>query len=405
MATTGSNGTRVAFVAPACVLDTGSGAALSARTMLEMLAAEGFECLSFTPSVFDGLDEFPLRRVFNAEAAKPGHAGKIVQVSHGGVTHQVFRTASTVGTKATEAELTGFLDMARARMQAFAPHVMLSYGSSAFAAHVLRTLRPTAGRLAFYLANDQIVLRELFDPVDAVLCPSEVMVALCKERFGREARVLRDPISPRNAADPAETLAVQAPESRGQGFVTFINPTPVKGTTLVLALAQKALRERPDLTFLIVESRVRKAFWDTDTKFLKRDLPNVWWVPSQPDLRRIYQRTSVLLFPSFWQEASGRSIAEAQLGGIPVLASRRGGIAEQLNGGGFLFDVPEQFHGRDAAVPGDGDIAPWLATLCRLVDDEAFYRQASARALEAAAPFRWQRQRGEIAALFNELAA
>ena len=403
MATTGSNGRRVAFVAPSCILDAGSGAAISMRTVLEMLAAEGFECLSVTPSLFDGLDEYPLRSLFNAEAAKADHVGKIVQVGQAGVVHQVYRTASTVGTRATEAELTGFLEAARARMRAFAPDILISYGSSAYVVHMLRTLRPTAGRLVFYLPNAGIDRQELVDAVDAILCPSQVMAELCKQRFGRTARHLRDPIAPRNAADPGETLAVQAPQMRGQGFVTFINPAPVKGTTLVLALAQRAFRERPDLTFLIVESRVRKSLWDR-TGFLKRDLPNVWWVPNQPDLRRIYARTAALLFPSFWFEVSGRSIAEAQLGGIPVLASRRGGIAEQLNGGGFLFDLPERFDGKGPDVPEAEIVAPWLATLARLIDDEAFYGEASARALAAARPFGWARQRAAVAALFNELA-
>lgn len=398
-------GRRIAFVAPNCVLDTGSGAALSIRTMLEMLAAEGFECLSFTPSVFDGLEEYPLRSVFNAEATKPEHVGKVVQVGQSGLVHQVFRTASTVGTKTTEAELNGFLNAARARLKAFAPDVLLCYGSSAFAVQMLQVLRPLAGRLVFYLANDMVTRQELFDKVDAILCPSQMMVDRCRERFGRAARRLADPIAARNAADPAETLAVQAPESRGQGFITFINPAPTKGTTLVLALAQQALRARPDLTFLIVEGRIRKSFWDTTTGFLKRDLPNVWWMPNQPDLRRIYARTSVLLFPSFWFEVAGRCIAEAQLGGIPVLASSHGGIPEQLNGGGFMFDIPQPCLDNYKLVPSAQAVAPWFETLTRLLDDDDAYAEASRRALAAAAIYDRGRRQAEVRQLFRTLIA
>jgi glycosyltransferase involved in cell wall biosynthesis len=43
-------------------------------------------------------------------------------------------------------------------------------------------------------------------------------------------------------------------------------------------------------------------------------------------MRDIYACTKVWLFPFFWEEGVGGTIVEAQLNGIPVLASRRGGI-------------------------------------------------------------------------------
>lgn len=394
---------RVAFVAPACVLDTGSGAAASARTILEMLAQEGFACASFTPSVFDGFKDFPLHRLIGAGPAEPQHAGKTVRIDDRGVTHMIFRTSHTVDTRVTDAERRVFIRETFARVKAFAPHVILSYASGAYGAALFAMLRRISARLVLYCLNAGIDREELFRLSDAVVCPSNAMVELCRQRFGVAARLLRDPIAPRNAADPSETLAVTAPGSRAAGFVSFISPSPPKGGALVLALARKALRVRPELTFLIVEGRFGKSFWE-ERGVLASDLPNIWWLPAQPDLRSVYARTSALLYPSFGFEAAGRSIVEAQLGGIPVLASRRGGIPEQLNGGGFLFELPSQLDGSTLALPDDSIVDPWLHTLARLIDDEAFYRAASERALAAALPFRSEQHRLAVAALFRELA-
>jgi glycosyltransferase involved in cell wall biosynthesis len=89
------------------------------------------------------------------------------------------------------------------------------------------------------------------------------------------------------------------------------------------------------------------------------------------------RRTGVLLVPSFCEEAAGRVIVEARMNGIPVLAANRGGIPEQLDGQGFLFDIPKQCLNHFGAVPEDRDVQPWLDTLCRLMDDDTAYTAAA----------------------------
>lgn len=400
----GEGGPRVAFVAASCILDNLSGAALVARSALEMLAAEGFDCLSLTPTVLDGDLEVPFSDIVGTANAARVAPGQAVEVRREGVRHRIFRTGSTLGGKMTDDEYRRFAAVAEAQMRNFAPQVLVSYGSNAFTAALLKRLRPHAGTLLFWFLNAGISRPDLLEAADAVLCPSRAMAELCRTRFGRDGLVFPDPILPRNAASSATTLALNAPETRAQGLVTFINPAPPKGATLVFAMAREALDRRPDLTFLVVEGRVRRTFWE-ESGVLKRDLPNLWWLPRQADLRSVYDRTSALLFPSYGFEASGRCVAEAQLGGIPVLASRRGGIPEQLNGGGFLFDLPEAFDGRRLNLPGSDVIRPWLDTLGRLADDGAFYRQATERAQDAARPFRRQDRQPEVARLFRDLAA
>ena len=47
-----------------------------------------------------------------------------------------------------------------------------------------------------------------------------------------------------------------------------------------------------------------------------------------------------VLLPSLWHESGARVIVEAQVNGIPVLASDTGGSAELIGRGGRVFPVP-----------------------------------------------------------------
>ena len=56
------------------------------------------------------------------------------------------------------------------------------------------------------------------------------------------------------------------------------------------------------------------------------------------DVRDIYQKTSIILFPSIWDEPFGRVPIEAGINGIPTIASNRGGLPESVGKGGILID-------------------------------------------------------------------
>jgi glycosyltransferase involved in cell wall biosynthesis len=102
-----------------------------------------------------------------------------------------------------------------------------------------------------------------------------------------------------------------------------------------------------------------------------RKIPNVTYLSKQLDMRPIYSRTHVLVVPSQWEEAFGRVIPEAQINGIPVLASRVSGIPEAVGEGGILVDDKE-------------NPEAWLRGLKLL---EARYDEYSARARENAKRF------------------
>jgi glycosyltransferase involved in cell wall biosynthesis len=101
-------------------------------------------------------------------------------------------------------------------------------------------------------------------------------------------------------------------------------------------------------------------------------LPNVTFVPPQSDMRKVYAECKILLAPSVWEEAYGRVATEAQISGIPVVASARGGLPEAVGPGGVLLD-PDQ------------PIADWVAAVRKLWSDQDYYSALSAAATAHAA--------------------
>ena len=144
--------------------------------------------------------------------------------------------------------------------------------------------------------------------------------------------------------------------------VLFVNPVAEKGVEISLRLAE----ERPDIPFNFVESWERGSVVRRSERV--RRAKNISWHKSQLDVRKFYGRAKLLLVPSQWEEAWGRIATEAQLSGIPVLASRIGGLPESVGPGGIL-------------VEPNAPLDDWLAALSRMWDDKQEYETLSQEAL------------------------
>jgi glycosyltransferase involved in cell wall biosynthesis len=157
----------------------------------------------------------------------------------------------------------------------------------------------------------------------------------------------------------------------------------VKGVDIAVGVAQR----RPDVPFVFVES------WELNPlrrARLKRRLPpNVRYRPPVADMREVYAETKIVLVPSRWAEAWGRVVSEAQLSGIPALASDRGGLPESVGPGGLLLDP-------------DADLDGWTEALARMWDDEAEYVRLAALAEQHARRPEFE-PRAIAAALLTEL--
>lgn len=155
-------------------------------------------------------------------------------------------------------------------------------------------------------------------------------------------------------------------EPRGRN-VTFVCPMPLKGLEIALDLA----RRRPDIPFVFLES------WPLDSprwRSLKRRIRGAGNIALRrwtEDMRSVYREAKIVLVPSLCEEGWSRVVSEAQLSGIPALASDRGGLPESVGDGGILIDP---YRGIEA----------WAHALSRMWDDAVEYERLAGLALRHA---------------------
>lgn len=149
--------------------------------------------------------------------------------------------------------------------------------------------------------------------------------------------------------------------------VTFVCPLPQKGLEVALGLAAG----RPDIPFVFAESWSLPAKYRRSLERRIRQAGNITLHRWTLDVRNVYRSAKLVLVPSQLPhgEGWGRVVSEAQVSGIPVLASNQGGLPESVGGGGILVD-------------GDAELSHWEAALARMWDDPAEYGRLSKLALE-----------------------
>ena len=146
--------------------------------------------------------------------------------------------------------------------------------------------------------------------------------------------------------------------------VTMINPRAEKGGDIAISVAEMC----PDINFQFVEAWSTKHPEVLKLKARASKLPNVTWIPSQKDMRKIYAQTRILFIPSQCQETWGRVITEAQFSGIPVLASDVGALSETVGQGGVL-------------LPSNASAQKWSQALGQMYHDASTYKALSEAAL------------------------
>ena len=145
--------------------------------------------------------------------------------------------------------------------------------------------------------------------------------------------------------------------------ILFFNPHPDKGGPLVVEIA----KVMPDLNFDFVASWTEDAAIATVRSAAQR-VRNIHWHPATDDTREHLRSARVVLMPSQWVETWGRVASEAQVSGIPVIASNRGGLPEAVGLGGIT-------------LPYDSLRDAWCAAIRRIVDKKDEHLALSRAAL------------------------
>ncbi|MFQ6547503.1 glycosyltransferase [Aestuariibius sp. 2305UL40-4] len=215
-------------------------------------------------------------------------------------------------------------------------------------------------RTFIYLRN--VEKGDLGGPIDALsgvrfIANSGFTARHFAETDGIDADVLYPMI------DPAKYRVDARRES-----VVFINPHPSKGAGVALDVAELC----PDIPFTFVRGWGLSPEDEEVLQTRLKRLPNVTLLPSTNDMRSVYAMARIVLAPSQWEEAFGRVAAEAQVSGIPVVASAIGGLPEAVGPGGRL-------------VAPDAPAEDWAQAIRALHSDEQAYSAASEAARAHAA--------------------
>jgi glycosyltransferase involved in cell wall biosynthesis len=385
---------RLLFASVHGYVDPSSGAAQATRDLLELLAARGHDCRVLSTGVLDYRGETPLAGVLAAPGVPPrrarlsaGGEADVFDLELHGVRATLLATASSRIERLAPGEAGAFLDLADQALGRFRPHVLLTYGGHPANRGLMARSRRRGVPVAFHLHNFAYPDRSTFGDAAAVVVPSEYARRYHARHLGLECTAIPNPVRP-------ERVVAPDPDPR---YLTFVNPQPTKGLTVVARIAAELDRRRPDIPLLVVEGRgaadaLARAGLDLS------GLANLHRMANTPDPRDFWRVSRAVLVPSLWRESFGRVAAEGLANGVPVLASDRGALPETLGEAGFVFTVPERCTPTSGVVPTAREVAPWIATIERLWDDAEFAATHRARA-RAEAP-RWDA--GRIAEAHEE---
>jgi glycosyltransferase involved in cell wall biosynthesis len=355
------NRPSILFCCPGSILDVTSGAALSLRTILSALVAQGFRAVALQATIFDSQQggEHVM------EAGKQQTDKPIWRTWINGVEHLIVKTGGFRRHVMTCQEEETYVNLFRAELQHRRPDMVFLWGGLTLERTVMREARDAGIPVVFYLVNPGYKDKTVFKDVSVVITDTQATADLYKERFGFDCKVTGKFI---------DVSEIRPEESRRPDYITFINPSYEKGVSVFMPLAKIMAKECPEIKLLVVQSRGRWGEAMKVLKFTREDFPNVVVIGHQRDMRPVYASTRAILLPSLWHESGARVIAEAQLNGIPILASNTGGSAELIGKGGKVFDIPQEVREkRTEAIVTEEVLRPWIDEIKRLWNDQAYY--------------------------------
>jgi glycosyltransferase involved in cell wall biosynthesis len=377
---------RLLFCSYHGYLDPSSGAALATRDLLELLSQRGWSCKVFCGPRLDYEVKRPFDQLLAVAklefAVSHGLAGKspfsLYEFRQEGVPVSALDLPdASPHEPPSKAEAKAFLSLYEKVLDEFHPDIFLTYGGQRLQPDVIGLAKKRGVRVVFVIHNFLYESASLFEQVDAILVPSRCAQEHYRKTLGLESTVIPGPWN-------WERVRCSEIERK---YVTFVNPSPEKGLFLFASIADELAQRRPDIPMLVVEGRAR-VNWLPTTGLDLTGRGNVFVMANTPDPRDFYRVTKIILMPSLWRESFPRVPVEAFINGIPVLASRRGGLPEALEAAGFLFDVPAQYTPESRVLPSAAEVELWTEAIICLWDDAQLYEKQQEHCLLAAEAWR-----------------
>ncbi|WP_150081121.1 glycosyltransferase [Chlorobium phaeobacteroides] len=318
-----------------CLLDTSSGASISVREMLRQLARMGFEVAIIGATIFDsetGMSVLP------ANWKKRLETVDILVLSDPPLVHKLLMTNSHIRDRMMVFEEAKWYELYLHTLDSFSPDIVWFYGGRPFDYLIADEAKHRGIPVAAYLANGNYTKTRWCRDVDLIVCDSQATAGYYRARNG---------ISPLPVGKFIDPDAVVAQEHVRRNTL-FVNPSLEKGAALVVQIAMRLEKQRPDIRFEVVSSRGN---WSELVRSISalmgtpRDaLENVLLTRHATDMRPVYARARIVLAPSLWWESGSRVLAEAMLNAVPAIVTDRGGNVEMIGGGGVTIALPERFY-------------------------------------------------------------
>jgi L-malate glycosyltransferase len=194
------------------------------------------------------------------------------------------------------------------------------------------------------------------------------------------------------AAEPAAPASRDRSKNR-RVITTVANLRPGKGHDVLLKAAARVVRRVPDVQFQIVGDGPRRRELEHLASAL-RISAQVSFLGHRDDVPAVLEQSDIFAFPSF-MEASPNAVIEAMAAGLPIVATRVGGIPEVVE------------HERNGLLVPPGDDRALASAILRLIERPELATQLADAARQTVhGRFSFDRMVNEFQELFvSELSA
>jgi len=370
---------RLLFASYHCIADPASGAALATRDLLELVTKRGWMCRALCGPVRDVTSTMSLaeeiekqrRSLVTKEFSTASHPFSMLHYREGAIPVSIYAPQNSTTPLPDAGQQQIFLQFLDEIVRRDRPDVMLTYGGGGLGRQIIQHARRHAIPVVFALHNFHYKSARPFEGVAKVLVPSEFAANYYGRTLGIECTAIPSPIN---------IDRVVCDDECDRRYVTFVNPVPDKGVFVFARLAMELQERRPDIPLLVVEGR-GGVDWLARTGIDCSALTNVHRMRNTPDPRDMYRVSRLILMPSLWNESFGRVAAEAQINGIPVLASDRGSLPEVIGDGGVILPIPAEYTPETRSIPSNTEVRQWTNAIIHLWDDTQKYEKLRQRSL------------------------